>query len=163
MKVVYVKDTNANDFEKEALEKQVFAKYFSPSCPACISMKDDWDNLCKDVYEKYNTDLMFAEIDPSGLKKLEQSEKIHSSIDYVPSIVFLNNGKKKLEYNGNRSKDDMIRFLLENGLIKPKMKGGKKTKKKNTRKSKKSKKIHRKTKNMQKKAKKAKKQKRKKL
>tara|TARA_B100000424_G_scaffold95981_2_gene72160 strand:- start:8211 stop:8681 length:471 start_codon:yes stop_codon:yes gene_type:complete len=140
MKVVYVKDANAKNFEKQALQKQVFAKYFSPSCPACISMKEDWDHMCKDVNEKYNTDLIFAEIDPTGLKKLEESKKVHTSIDYVPAMMVLMNGKKNMEYNGNRSKEDMIKFLLKNKLIEPKIKGGKKkkyhTRKYHTRKSK---------------------------
>ena len=73
MKIIYVKDTNALEFDKANKEKMVFAKYFSPGCPACIAMESEWDNMCKDIDEKYDTDLILAQIDPTGMNKLEET------------------------------------------------------------------------------------------
>ena len=128
MKIIYVKDTNALEFDKDNKEKMVFAKYFSPGCPACIAMESEWDDMCKDIDEKYDTDLILAQIDPSGMNKLEETST-HSDVAYVPSLLILNNGNKISEYNGSKKKEDMIDFLFKEGHIKKKLKGGSKIKK----------------------------------
>ena len=53
MKIVYVKDTNALEFDKQNKQNTVFAKYFSPTCPACIAMSDEWSGMCDEVKRKY--------------------------------------------------------------------------------------------------------------
>lgn len=119
-----VNDKNALDFDKANTDEQiVFAKYFSPSCPACIAMEDEWNNMCKEIDNKYNTDLILASVDPSGMDKLKNTKTYHD-VEYVPTIVILKNGKKIQEYDRSKRKDDMINFLLEHGFLKLKMKGG---------------------------------------
>ena len=127
MKLLYVNGNNAIHFDKENKKYPVFAKYFSPTCPACIAMEDQWNDMCKEVEEKYDTDVILAQIDPTGMNKLENMNT-YSDVDYVPSIVLLKNGEKVKEYDGAKEKDKMIDFLLENGLIHNKMKGGMKRK-----------------------------------
>lgn len=141
MKIIYVNDKNALDFDKQNKNNTVFAKYFSPMCPACISMKTEWDDMCKDIDEKYNTDLILAQIDPGGMRELENT-KTYSDVSYVPSIVILKNGEKIDEYNGNKNKEDMINFLLKGKYLRDNMKGGYKSSKK--KKTKKKHKIRRK-------------------
>lgn len=136
MKIIYVNDKNALDFDKQNKNNIVFAKYFSPGCPACISMKTEWDDMCKDIDEKYNTDLILAQIDPDGMSELENT-KTYSDVSYVPSIVILKNGEKVDEYNGPKNKEDMIDFLLKGKYLRDNMKGGSKSSK-----MKKSKKKH---------------------
>ena len=119
-----VNEKNALDFDKANTNEQiVFAKYFSPSCPACIAMEDEWNNMCKEIDNKYNTDLILASVDPSGMDKLKNT-KTYNDVEYVPTIVILKNGKKIQEYDRSKRKDDMINFLLEHGFLKLKMKGG---------------------------------------
>ena len=139
MKILYINDKNAKSFDKQVNNHPVFAKYFSPSCPACIAMETEWDDMCKDIDDKYNTDLLLAQIDPSGMKTLEKTHT-YSDVDYVPHIVILENGKKVKEYNGPKNKDDMIAFLMESGYLKNKMTGGSKSKKNKHRKNRRSKK-----------------------
>ena len=122
MKILYVNDTNAQHFDNENKKHPVFAKYFSPTCPACIAMESEWDDMCKDIDKKYNTDMIMAQIDPQGMNKLE-GMKTHSDVAYVPSIMILKNGQKVKEYEGEKRKDKMLQFLLDNGLIKPKRGG----------------------------------------
>ena len=124
MKILYVKDEpSAIDFNKENKKNIVFAKYFSPTCPACKVMESEWDELCKDIDEKYNTDLILAQIDPQGMEHLGNMNT-YSDVEYVPSIIILKNGKKIEEYNGPKNKSDMLNFLLEKGHLKQKMMGG---------------------------------------
>jgi len=130
MKLLYVNNKNANIFKNDVKSKDAFVKYFSPSCPACIAMEEEWDDMCKDINEKYNTDMILAQMDPSGMKELDETE-VHTDVDFVPTIVILKNGKKYKEYNGDKKKDEMINFLIKENLLTPKMKGGKKKGRKN--------------------------------
>ena len=139
MKILYINDKNAKSFDKQVNHRPVFAKYFSPSCPACIAMETEWDDMCKDIDDKYNTDLLLAQIDPSGMKNLEKTHT-YSDVDYVPHIVILEKGKKIKEYTGAKKKEDMIAFLMEGGYLKNKMTGGSKSKKNKHRKNRRSKK-----------------------
>ena len=123
MKLIYVNGQNAKYFDSENKNKHVFAKYFSPTCPACISMENDWDKMCEEVEEKYNTDLMMAQIDPQGMNGLENLNT-YSDVQYVPSLIILKNGKKIDEYTGPKEKNKLIEFLMKRGLIKPKHIGG---------------------------------------
>ena len=134
MRILYVNGKNAQEFDKENKKYSVFAKYFSPTCPACVAMEDVWDNTCKEVNEKYDTDMIMAQIDPDGMDELKNM-KTHSDVAYVPSLLVLKNGKKIKEYDGPKEKNKIIEFLLENGLIKSKvnnMKGGAKSRKHKT-------------------------------
>ena len=81
MKILYVNGANAKKFDKQVDNNITFAKYFSPSCPACIGMKDEWDDMCKDIDQKYNTDLILAEIDPDGMEGLENTHT-YNDVDY---------------------------------------------------------------------------------
>jgi len=125
MKLLFVNDKNAIYFDKENKKRHVFAKYFSPTCPACVAMEQPWDDMCKEVEEKYNTDAILAQVDPTGMRELEETDT-YSDVAYVPTIVLLENGKRIKEYDGAKDKNEMIRFLLENNVIRPKMNGGKK-------------------------------------
>jgi thiol-disulfide isomerase/thioredoxin len=133
MRILYVNGKNAQEFDKENKKHNVFAKYFSPTCPACVAMEDVWDNTCKEVNEKYDTDMIMAQIDPDGMDELKNM-KTHSDVAYVPSLLVLKNGKKIKEYEGPKEKNKIIEFLLENGLIKSKvnMNGGSKSRKNKT-------------------------------
>ena len=133
MRILYVNGKNAREFDTENKKHNVFAKYFSPTCPACVAMEDVWDNTCKEVNEKYDTDMIMAQIDPDGMDELKNM-KTHSDVAYVPSLLVLKNGKKIKEYEGPKEKNKIIEFLLENGLIKSKvnMNGGSKSRKNKT-------------------------------
>lgn len=133
MRILYVNGKNAKEFDTENKKHTVFAKYFSPTCPACVAMEDVWDNTCKEVNEKYDTDMIMAQIDPDGMDELKNM-KTHSDVAYVPSLLVLKNGKKIKEYEGPKEKNKIIDFLLENGLIKSKvnMNGGAKSRKNKT-------------------------------
>ena len=96
MKILYVNDVNAQHFDNENKKYPVFAKYFSPTCPACIAMEPEWDDMCKDIDKKYNTDMIMAQIDPQGMNKLENM-KTHSDVAYVPTIMILKKRGKRMQ------------------------------------------------------------------
>jgi len=118
MKLMNVNGETADLFSNLAKTTTVFAKYYSPTCPACIAMNEEWQNMEKEVsrHDAYNGDIIIAQIDPSGMKKLA-STTIYSDVQYVPTIVVLENGNKKQEYNEERTADKMISFLLQNDYL----------------------------------------------
>ena len=122
MKRLIINSENALQFHNDNMNKTnpiVFAKYYSPSCPACIAMSDEWDNMATDIEQNYDTDLAVADIDPSAMTVLQQTST-HSDVDYVPSIVILSNGNKIKQYQDSREKEKMIQFLLHEGHIRRK-------------------------------------------
>ena len=124
MKRLIINGENALQFHNDNMNKTnpvVFAKYYSPSCPACIAMSDEWDNMATDIEQNYDTDLAVADIDPSAMTVLQQTST-HSDVDYVPSIVILSNGNKIKQYQDSREKEKMIQFLLDEGHIRRKTK-----------------------------------------
>ena len=155
-----VNGETAGLFSNLAKNTIVFAKYYSPTCPACVAMSEEWENMEKELSRNgaYSGDIIIAQIDPSGMKSLS-STNIYSDVQYVPTIVVLENGIKKQDYNGERNSNKMIAFLLENDYIVEKngsvtsksMNGGKKTRRttirtKNIRKHSKS--MHKRSKTM---------------
>lgn len=124
MKIIYVNNKNAAQFEADQINNDIFAKYYSPTCPACISMEQDWDDMCNDLEKNYDGDLTIAAFDPDAI---DNFDNIHKRIDGYPTMIILKNGKKHHEYQGNRTKNDMIQYLLDKKLISKKMKGGSKS------------------------------------
>ena len=49
--------------------------------------------MCKDIDRKYNTDLILAQMDQTGMKELESSD-VYTDVEFVPTIVILKDGKK---------------------------------------------------------------------
>jgi thiol-disulfide isomerase/thioredoxin len=122
MRRLIINGETALQFHNDNMNKMnpvVFAKYYSPSCPACIAMSDEWDNMATDIDQKYETDLVVADIEPSGMNVLEKTST-HSEVDYVPSLVILSNGNKIKQYQGSREKKQMIQFLLDEGYMRTK-------------------------------------------
>jgi len=118
MKLMNVNGETAGLFSNLAKNTIVFAKYYSPTCPACVAMSEEWENMEKELSRNgvYSGDLIIAQIDPSGMKSLSSTD-IYSDVQYVPTIAVLENGIKKQDYNGERKSDKMIAFLLENDYI----------------------------------------------
>ena len=118
MKLMNVNGETAGLFSNLAKNTIVFAKYYSPTCPACVAMSEEWENMEKELSRNgvYSGDLIIAQIDPSGMKSLSSTD-IYSDVQYVPTIAVLKNGIKKQDYNGERKSDKMIAFLLENDYI----------------------------------------------
>jgi len=113
-----VNGETAGLFSNLAKNTIVFAKYYSPTCPACVAMSEEWENMEKELSRNgvYSGDLIIAQIEPSGMKSLSSTD-IYSDVQYVPTIAVLENGIKKQDYNGERKSDKMIAFLLENDYI----------------------------------------------
>jgi hypothetical protein len=83
-------------------------KFFSPQCGHCVAMQNAWDSIDLD------NDVGIFEVDVTKNPVIPQSCNI-SPTTGVPHIILIDSlGNKKAEYNGNRTTDDMKKFVLDN-------------------------------------------------
>ena len=61
---------SAQRFQQRAKNYVIFAKFYSPTCPACIASEEEWgllkDNLAPENRDKFD----LAEVDPEGMRCL---------------------------------------------------------------------------------------------
>ena len=71
MKFMNVNGETAGLFSNLAKNTIVFAKYYSPTCPACVAMSEEWENMEKELSRNgvYSGDLIIAQIEPSRYEK----------------------------------------------------------------------------------------------
>ena len=138
------------DFDKLIKKTPSFVKFYHPSCHHCNEMAPNWKGLKHDKKNKdkhVNIIEVHADIIP------DIKSDCAKNIPGYPTIMEVKqNGKAGKEYNGDRSKDDLIKFILQhfkNKTIKMKQDGGsnhkkhtKKHTKKNLKKKRKKRKKH---------------------
>ena len=126
-------------------------RYHMNGCGHCLDMEDEWHKLINTLKNKaiVIVDLEASALNPN-LNIVE--DDIREKIVGFPTIITYLDGKQKDEYQGDRNKDDIMKWLntIHGGALE--MSGGKKKSKK----AKKAKTAAKKTKKAVKKAKKAK-------
>lgn len=117
-------------------KKPVINAVYMPGCGHCDSMMPKWNNASSNLASKYNGDVIIALIHKDSMSELEMpSDHI---MGYPHIMGYANN--RESEYNGDRSEEDLMKFMIQNGgnHLKPKQGGGKKRRNRNkTRKSRK--------------------------
>jgi len=97
-------------FQKEVLDSNinVFVKFYSPRCPHCIKLEPTYIELAEKL--KYNKNLIVAEYD------LLANDFDWFRIRGFPTLVFFKAGDKQnhIVYNGNRTVEDMMNFVISN-------------------------------------------------
>jgi len=86
--------------------------FYATWCPHCHSVMPSWDHIKKQFNGRNG--LKIIKLDGDKNKDLTQ---LHN-VDGFPSIKFLPNGINSttgaIDYNGDRSKEDIIKFLHQN-------------------------------------------------
>ena len=100
-------------FKKHVIESDndVFVKFYAPWCGHCKALAPKFVELAKKL--KKNRKLLIAEID-STANEVEEVQ-----ITGFPTLKFWPGGKKEkaIDYNGDRSVDDMIKFIKEHATF----------------------------------------------
>ena len=106
-----------------------------PECGHCQAMEPEWENLKKELKNNYNNnDVGVFDIHADALSNINESAL--QEINGFPTILVVKDNKSKY-YNGDRSKDDMLKFCLEHLNLEKNEKtliGGRKNRKRNTKK-----------------------------
>ncbi len=115
-------------FEKEVInnDKDVMLLFYAPWCGHCKALHPKYEEVAKKLKEK-NPKLLLAKIDAT------ENEVESVSISGFPTVKFYPGNKKDkepLDYNGDRSVDDMIKFIKTNAATPIVYDDGKKDEKK---------------------------------
>lgn len=93
-------------FNQEVLEKSnkpVIIKSFATWCPHCTKMKPIYEELEKELGQKY----IFAEFDVDKYQELTSQLKVSS----LPTFIFIKNKKEMGRELGEMSKEDLKKFI----------------------------------------------------
>ena len=97
-------------FKKEVLDNDlnVFVKFYSPNCPHCVKLQPTFIELAEKL--KYNKYLRIAEYN------LKDNDFDWFSIRGYPTLIMFKAGEKDkhIIYNGNRTVEDMMNFVISN-------------------------------------------------
>ena len=87
--------------------------YYRDGCPPCDKMKPVWDAACDKFGKRYKcktSEIMIANVDPSGLKFLEQMDSKFHTINGTPSLKHSSTAGVS-EFNENRDEEQFMAWL----------------------------------------------------
>ena len=97
-------------FKKEVLDSNVnvFVKFYSPHCPHCVKLEPAFNELAEKL--KYNKNLIVAEYN------LAANDFDWFEIRGYPTLIMFKAGDKEhhITYEGNRTVEDMMNFVIAN-------------------------------------------------
>ena len=131
VEIISIEPEQGKEFDKLINEKGnvSFVKFHQPTCHHCTEMKKAWEDLGKLLQDKCKDDISLIEVNGDALS--ESKSDVSKEIKGFPTIMILKSGKKKVEYSGDRSTEDMLKFMIDNKIISPisggYKKGGKKS------------------------------------
>ena len=96
-------------------DKVSFVKFYQPTCHHCTKMKKAWEDLGKLLQDKCKKDISLIEVNGDALS--ESKSDVSKEIRGFPTIMILESGKKKAEYSGDRTTEDMLNFMIDNKII----------------------------------------------
>lgn len=109
-----VRNLNEEQFERDVLRSRetVFVKFYAPWCGHCKKFEPEFIKLAKHM-ESYSMKIKFVEVDAT-VNKIKGVD-----IRHYPTLMLYKAGKKHhpIEYKGNRSFGDLVRFLLQNNIF----------------------------------------------
>lgn len=139
--IVNIGPNGARVFELEFKKHpESLMRLHHPECGHCKAMEPEWKDLKKELknnysnYSNYNNNVGVFDIHADALSNINESAL--QGINGFPTILVIKGGKS-IHYNGDRSKDDMLKFSLEHLNIeknKKKLISGRKNKKQKTKK-----------------------------
>lgn len=137
MKFVRVGPNDSEKYDKLIETMPAFVKIHSPNCGHCVNMKEAWDAL-ENSDDIKNYDIAIVEVHEGASNNINSpSGKIVQGLPTIRAVKL--NGKKWKEYEGDRSVEDMVKFIKDNFNDKKTMSEGKimlKRKKSSSRKTK---------------------------
>ena len=143
MKFISIEKDDDSKFDELVKKRPSFVKFYHPMCGHCQSMKPAWNDLQHNK-QVHNQDINIIEVHTDAIPNIKSNIAQKAGNQGIPFIIEAKiGGEAGQEYNGDRSEDSMVEFIL-NKISDKTQSGGKKTKKtKKTKRVKKTKKTKR--------------------
>ena len=117
IRVKSIDPENTLYFDSEIKKSPSFVKFYSPSCSHCIAMKPAWDEMSNELLKDYTGDLIIMEVNADALSNIKH-QNIVNDVSGFPTIMSITaKGIKSKDYTGNRSKEDLINFIIDSFKI----------------------------------------------
>ncbi len=100
-------------------KQHIITKYYSNGCPHCVHMNEDWNKVISTIMNNYtpelpNHNLVMANVDvDNGISSCDK-KYIPDSYEYVPTIAIIVDGKKVSEFQGERTFQNMLNWVVSN-------------------------------------------------
>ena len=105
-------DITEGDVDKYiGADKPIFVKFYSPTCPHCIAMAEEFSTTAA----AYGEDFTFGAVDCTAQHKVCTD---HHVSGYPTVKLFKANDKKGIEFDGERNLDGFADFIEEHAAIK---------------------------------------------
>jgi thiol-disulfide isomerase/thioredoxin len=119
MRIIHINESNETGLRKNETVSDTLKttpcliKFYSPTCPHCIAMTEAWKELEDDLERSHaDMDVACINVHADRIKDIDNSA-ITNRIKGFPTILSVK-GLIIKEYQGDRGKDDMLKFLLNN-------------------------------------------------
>ena len=100
-------------FYNEVGKHPIFVKFYMDGCPHCENMKQDWTDLENELLNSYSGDLTVMSVNARALNTLKSP--LTNEVNGFPTIFIVKrDGTKGLDFQGERNKDEMLKFVLDN-------------------------------------------------
>ena len=108
MKSCYIKD-DIPRLKREIPNNKIILLVYAPWCGHCKTFEPEWDKLVNKVNEIKNVEGYLSRINIDNISELGMDNLNH--IQGVPSIVYLQNGKEKQQYNKERNFKELHKWV----------------------------------------------------
>ena len=103
---------NTAEFVEATNNMPSFVKLYSPGCGHCVAMQGSWDAL-KDHTALKDYDMAIIEVHADELDKINSpAMSVNGGFPTIRKV--LKNGNLGKDYEGNRSTEDMVKFIKDN-------------------------------------------------
>jgi thiol-disulfide isomerase/thioredoxin len=113
MKKIDILPGNEQMFNDEIGRQPIFVKFYMDGCPHCENMKPDWASLEDELLSNYDGDFTIMSVNARSLNDI--TNPIVKDVQGFPTLFMINkDGSKGANYEGERTKEDMLNFIIKN-------------------------------------------------
>ena len=123
MKIIDIGENDSDLFNREIENGPAFVKFYMPGCIHCENLKPTWIDLVDDM-KSNSSDLSIIDVHSNALNGINSN--IRNNVIGFPTIMMIYNGGKSFKiYEGDRSLEDMKKFINDFLSENVSMSGGK--------------------------------------
>ena len=131
MRHLRISPENAKAFDDGVMARGGVAKFYHPECGHCRDMAPAWDAL-EGHRALVNEPVLILDVHSEAIPDIK-SDAARGIAGFPTIVEVLPGGKRGREYGGDRSTDDLARFILETTKRKRKTRRAKRRKTRRTR------------------------------
>ena len=112
LKILALKKT-LNDFNRKSKNRVIFVKYYMDGCGHCQDLEPIWEMIEYSIKLNYPvSDVLITQLNAEYMY-----EANIPNVEGFPTISIINNNNK-VDFTGNRTKEGILQFFIDNGLDK---------------------------------------------